>query len=316
MSSSLTAQLYLAPLQGVTTRVFRRAYTGLYGGIDKTFSPFLNATLLTGYSAKHLRDILPAPPGEDRLVPQVLGQDPGCLDALITAIEAAGYKEINWNLGCPAREVVKNGRGAGLLPRPDRVDRVLSRLFRKTGRCLSIKTRLGLSDPAELRRLLPVLNSYPLMELIVHARTGAMGYQGTPLYNDAAAVLARAKMPVVYNGDCRTPGDIHRVCRWAPFSGVMLGRGAIRDPLLPRKARGEAVSQGQETDLFRRFHDRLYRAYRSACPTIPGVLGRMKELWGYWPVPDNRWKRAVLRSRTYSEYEQAIDRVFSAFSIG
>ena len=98
---------------------------------------------------------------------------------------------------------------------------------------LSVKLRLGRIDPDEIFANLPVLNRYPLAEVIVHPRTAGQMYGGRPDDLRFAAVLAESKHPVVYNGDINTLGDFfRREEQFANIAAWMSGRGILVEPHL------------------------------------------------------------------------------------
>ena len=94
--------IYMAPLEGITTYVFRNAFAKYYGGVDRYFTPFLTASHLKG---RELRDVHPDNnPGID-LVPQILANDSEQFLVIAEQLAALGYKEVNLNLGCPSGTV-------------------------------------------------------------------------------------------------------------------------------------------------------------------------------------------------------------------
>jgi tRNA-dihydrouridine synthase B len=108
-----------------------------------------------------------------------LSNHPDEFICLANTLVDMGYREINWNLGCPFPMVAKKYRGSGLLPHPDRIDRMLDKTLDGFSGKLSIKTRLGRFSSDEMDRLIPVFNRYPLNRVIVHPRTGVQMYAGS-----------------------------------------------------------------------------------------------------------------------------------------
>ncbi len=248
--------LQLAPLHGVTNRHYRAAWFSRFGGFDSAMAPFILAVPGSAEKKNHFKDVLPPPstgeparqggfppvsPGEPPLIPQILGNDPKSFADTARVLASAGYAEANWNLGCPYPMVAKKFRGSGLLPHPDRIDRFLDAVFREPGMpALSAKIRLGRADPGEWRAFMPVLNRYPLASVAIHGRIGTQMYRGDVDTASLAEAAAACAHPVVYNGDIFDADSFRAAVRAVPAAaGWMLGRGALRDPFLPRRIRHE-----------------------------------------------------------------------------
>ena len=142
-------KLYLAPLEGITNHIYRKALYECFGGFDKYFIPFIRAKQNLNFSGREKKDIDPENNQGMYAVPQILTRN--AEDFLHTASQLAGlgYREINLNLGCPSKTVVTKGCGAGFLERPDELERFLDYIFANTDLKISIKTRLGMDDAEE-----------------------------------------------------------------------------------------------------------------------------------------------------------------------
>ena len=125
-------KLYLAPLEGITNHIYRKALYECFGGFDKYFIPFIRAKQNLNFSGREKKDIDPENNQEMYAVPQILTRN--AEDFLRTASQLAGlgYREINLNLGCPSKTVVTKGCGAGFLERPDELERFLDHIFANT----------------------------------------------------------------------------------------------------------------------------------------------------------------------------------------
>ena len=170
--------------------------------------------------------------------------------------------------------IVRRGRGSGLLRTPDVLEALLAAGCEEMGPGkFSLKVRLGVTSPDDLRALLPRINRYPLAALTVHARTAKQMYDGEVDHARFAEILAESTNPVIYNGDASVErlGEVPE-----GVAGVMVGRSFVR-------ALGARADAG---DLLRAY---IARSQEELCGDAP-VLGRMKELLTYWcAVP--RWKR-------------------------
>lgn len=305
-------KIYLAPLEGITGWIYRSAVHECFGGFDKYFVPFIRPNQMGHFSAREKKDILPEHNKGMQTVPQILTNRPE--DFLRTAdkLKTYGYDEINLNLGCPSKTVVTKGRGAGFLADPDRLDRFLEEIFGKCSVKISVKTRLGMEDASEFKRLMAVYNRYPMKELIIHPRVQKDFYKNIPDLDAFAEAVRDSRNPVCYNGDIFTEEDYEKfVSRFPEADCIMTGRGVLKDPSLARRLRG---GKGADRSELRRFHDLLYAGY---CEEMSGdrtILYKMKELWTYLAplFPDSKkYAKKIKKAEKCAVYEQIIDELFS-----
>lgn len=306
--------IYLAPLKGVTDAIFRNTYAEFFSGIDRAVSPFISSTKGGRVGRRHLKDVLPQQNMHLPVVPQVLSKAADEFIVLAKALYDLGYATINWNLGCPFPRVARKGRGAGLLPYPDRIDAFLDKTLAAIPNRLSIKTRLGCHSPTELLHLMPVFNRYPLDELIIHPRTGRQMYRGAADVAQFAKYFAMADLPVVYNGDIFSLQDYRRIVQQLPqVSRWMLGRGLLANPFLPAQIRSNGTQRPELGTTFGRFHDALLERYAEALSGPSHLLKRMKCLWHYFAKSfENRPKilKKIHKSQTIGQYQAAVAAVF------
>ncbi len=283
--------LDFAPMEGITGRDLREVHAACFPGVDRYWLPFLTPAANHCFTPRQRRDLEPGPLGFARLVPQVLTRDPA--DFLWAAGELGelGYAEVNLNLGCPSGTVVGKGKGAGMLRSPEELDRFLEAVFSAAPIPVSVKTRIGLEDPAEWERLLPVLARYPIRELCVHPRTRREMYKGRVHFEAFREAAARLPFPLRYNGNLFTPAAVQRVeAACLGISGVMIGRGLLADPALIARCRGGS----RDREALIAFHEELAARYLAAMHPDGAVLPKFKELWMYLSLllPEERaWKR-------------------------
>lgn len=308
-------KIYCAPLEGITGYIFRNAYNGIYGHIDKYFAPFISPAENCPITPRERKDITPENNRGINLVPQILTCRSDCFIEAAKELQNMGYREINLNLGCPSGTVCAKGKGAGFLPETAALQKFLDDIYaygESEGMSISIKTRLGYYNPDEFYDLLEIFNAFPVSELIVHPRIRADFYKGEPRREYYAYALEHSKIPLVYNGNIYTTEDFEDLSNTFKIcpDPVMLGRGLISDPSLADKLNGFA----SETDFtkFRRLHDTLYHEYQKVMSPDINVLYRMKELWTYWRVlfdgKDKDIKR-LLKAKKYAEYEEIVHRI-------
>lgn len=270
---------YCAPLEGLTSFVFRRAHARLYPGTAKYFSPFLAPAGKGLFSKRERRDIAPENNAGVTLVPQLLARSPEDFIRGARELRSLGYNEVNLNLGCPSGTVVSKGKGAGFLQYPDELDAFLERVYSALDCRVSIKTRLGLTEPEKFYRLLEIYNKYPVYELIIHPRVRTDYYREPVREEFYAWALEHSRAPVCLNGDMWNVREIgRRKSDFPEAKAIMLGRGLCADPGLIQKALG---TYSPDRERLLEFHDEIFRGYTEAFGSPNSAMARMKELWFY-----------------------------------
>lgn len=303
--------LSLAPMEGVTGHVFRRAHAECFGALDHYYTPFLTPPHVgKHFTNKCLREVDPASNEGLAVIPQLLTRDADEFVWAAGLLAQMGYREVNLNLGCPSGTVVSKGKGAGFLRSPDELEAFLADVCERSPLSVSVKTRLGLADDAEYERILELYCRLPLAELIVHPRVQRDGYEGMPRREAYGKTLESAPFPVAYNGDIFSAGDMDELLAVYPQTRhVMLGRGVLGNPALPRVLCGGAPLTAAE---LRRFHDALFAAYEEEMGG--NAVMRMKEWWLYasCAFADEKSVRRRVRSvRKVGEYRVAVESIFS-----
>ena len=320
---------YMAPLEGLTTYIYRNAFHRHFPPMDKYFTPFIVPASKRPLRTRELRDTAPENNAGLPVVPQILTNNADMFLEACKALADLGYEEVNLNTGCPSGTVTSHHKGAGFLQVPDLLDAFLDQVFRKIPIRISVKTRLGWSDPSEFENLLPIFNRYPLSELILHPRVREEYYRGTPHRDAFAEALENSRHPLVFNGTLFTAADIRNLTAECPgTSGVMLGRGLLANPHLPGQYRSEKASEtipssgagerilpaGPSKDTLRAFHDDIYNGYLQTLSGPDPVIHKMKELWGYllysFSHPEKH-EKALRKAHRLSEYELFVSRVFA-----
>ena len=308
-------------MEGITNFIFRRVYLKHFGGIDLSYTPFIVANQTYSFKTKEKHELIPY---DERTVPQILSNNP---DAFIHAagyMKDLGYKEVNLNLGCPSPTVSGRGRGAGMLKDIEKLDAFLDRVFSTEGLpAVSVKTRAGVEDPAEVNAIAKLYKKYPFDKIIVHPRLLKDYYKGC-VRRDCFRVFYENFEPgkLVFNGDINTAEDAAGIA-WE-FPGVdkiMTGRGLLSDPLLPEKIRAAGADNtsapadapvdapsdapADAAERIFAFLDELWDEYAAYLSGEADVLAKMKELWSYLyrSFDDgDSILRAVRKARTKRDY--------------
>ena len=312
--------IYLAPMEGITTFVYRNAYARYYGGIDKYFTPFLsnknlNYKELNEVSSEHNRNLT--------VVPQILTNQAEVFLSIAARLADFGYQEVNLNLGCPSGTVVSKKRGAGFLSIPDTLDAFLDEIFEKCPLEISVKTRIGMNSVDEWEKLLSIYRKYPLKELIVHPRLQKEFYERTP---HAGAFRTAQEMfptiPLCYNGDIVSKASYDAVAaELMLIDRIMLGRGVLANPTLPETLKTQSLETMPSTDdlkKFRAFHDEILEGYKEIMSGDQPVLFRMKELWTYmrkYPKLTDKQLKHIQKCKRIDEYMRIIAGIWEHFPL-
>ena len=311
----MSLPVYFAPLEGVTDTIYRQVHHAHFTGPVKYFIPFISPTQNLVLTPRERRNVDPQANAWVFAVPQVLTKNAAHFIWAATLLQELGYEEINLNAGCPSGTVTAKGKGAGLLQRPQELGWFLDEIFARTPVRVSVKTRIGFSSPEEFDALLTLYNRYPIHELIVHPRTREEYYRGAVHRDVYAAAEARARMPLVYNGDLFTPDSCRALEQAHPKTrALMLGRGMLANPALAQTYAGGAPLSRES---LRAFHDDLLHAYQAAYP-VSVVLGRMRE------VAKNiaccfegaeKPLKAARKAGSLSAYQDAVTRLFEDYAL-
>lgn len=308
--------LDFAPMEGITGAAFRRLHHKHFPGVDRYYTPFLSPTADRRFTPREQREFYPEYNEGIPLIPQILSKNPGDFLWAAKELAAMGYEEINLNTGCPSGTVTAKGKGAGMLADPKALDDFLSEIFSHAPCRISVKTRLGMTDPEEFEPILEIYNRYPLSELIVHPRVRKDFYRH-PVRQDFFEIAYRkSKNPISYNGSIVTKDDFES-CRgkFPKLTAIMVGQGLCSDPFL-----GEKVKFGEKTDKNRLkiFHDELFFTYSELFQSKNNAAQRMKELWFYWLrlfADSQKHGKQLMKSRSAEEYLTAVAAIFCDLEI-
>jgi tRNA-dihydrouridine synthase C len=292
--------LYLAPMQDVTDLTFMRVLAG-YGGADVYVTEYFRVHEASRLDPWILRSIDENPTGRP-VFAQMIGQD---LDALVRSareLERHPVAGIDLNLGCPAPVVCRKEAGVGLLRDLPKLDRLIGTLRGAIGGRFTLKTRIGYHSAEEFPALLEVFRRHAIDALAVHGRTVVERYQ-TPVHpGRIREAVAAMPCPVIANGnvvDVPTGLALHARTGAA---GLMIGRGAIRNPWLFDQLRaaftGKPVTQPGCRDVLgyvRRLYGEIAGDTANFDP--PGHVQRMKKTMvfvtqGHDPEFEHRLRRA------------------------
>lgn len=307
---------YLAPMEGITTYIYRSAYEHHFHNVDRYFTPFVVNKRL---STREQQDLLPEHNKGMDVVPQILTNRAEDFLEVAKEIADMGYQTVNLNLGCPSGTVVAKKRGAGFLALPEELDAFLAEIFEKCPMKISIKTRIGMEDETEWERLISIYQKYPMEELIVHPRTQKDFYKYPPRMDAYEMAESVFDVPLCYNGELNSVEKMRELTeRFPNLDCVMLGRGILKNPGLVgeiRKSWGEAemTEEAISKETFRSFHDEIYYGYREIMSGDRNTLYKMKELWSYMGqsfTNPEKYMKKIRKTERLVEYECIVASLF------
>ncbi len=262
--------LALAPMQEVTDLPFWRLMTA-YGGADVYFTEYFRVYATSRLDRHILASITENPTGRP-VIAQMIGNDIPHLVRTARELQRHPVAAVDLNLGCPAPVVYRKCAGGGLLREPKKVDAILGALRDALEIPFTVKTRLGFADTGVFEELLPIFARHGIDLLTVHGRTVAGGYRSEVDYAAIARAVSALPCPVLANGNVYSARKAAEVLRQTGARGLMIGRGAIRNPWIFEQTR--RLLRGEDALPLPRGHDVLayvQTLYDAVC--TPGMQG-------------------------------------------
>lgn len=309
--------LLSSPLQGFTDFRFRNAINKYFGGIDTYYAPYIRLNGKLEIKASYQRDLLPENNQELELIPQIITNDADEFLFVSKYVRALGYKELNWNLGCPYPMVTKCGMGSGLISNAQKIDNILDRVHSESDILVSMKMRLGYDTTEEILDVMPVLEKYPIKNIAIHARIGKQLYKGGVHLDAFEACINHSKLKLYYNGDITTVAKFKEMqLRFPTINHWMIGRGLIANPFLPSMIKNNTEEYpANKITLFKDFHQTLFDGYSQSLSGATHILLKMHHLWEYFCVifinPPKVYKK-IKKTKTIKNYEEAVNEILKA----
>ena len=307
--------LLSSPLQGFTDFRFRNAQNKLFGGIDTFYSPYIRLNGKMVIKPSYERDLLPENNRDLEVIPQVITNDADEFLFVAKYVRELGYKELNWNLGCPYPMVTKSGMGAGLISNPEKINNILHRAHTESDIIVSMKMRLGYENSEEILAVLPVLDTYPIKNIAIHARIGKQLYKGGVNLDAFQHCIDNTKHKLYYNGDITSVAKFHEMQqRFPSIDHWMIGRGLISDPFLPSMIKNNTMEYPEnKIELFSAFHDTLYGIYSESLSGSTHILLKMYHLWEYFSTTfsnPHKVLKKIKKAQSIRNYEAAVAEIF------
>ena len=311
----MISTLLSSPLQGFTDFRFRNAFHRYFGGIDTFYSPYIKLNGKLVIKGSYERDILPENNTTLEVIPQIITNDAEEFLFVAKYVQQLGYKELNWNLGCPYPMVAKCGMGSGLISNTSQIEHILKRVHNETDIIVSMKMRMGYENPTEILDVFPILEQYPIKNIAIHARIGKQLYKGGVDLDSFQKCLDTSKQKIYYNGDITSVEKFRMMQeRFPSIDHWMIGRGLIADPFLPSMIKNNTTEYPKnKLEIFEAFHDTIYQEYDAYLSGPTPIRMKMLGFWEYFSEsfsnPQKTFKK-IKKAGNSKNYEIAVKEIF------
>ena len=302
----------LAPMQGLTNGALRSLFVA-WVRPDVVWTEFMRVNPVSAkkrLTPGDLREIAPSEGGVP-LVVQLIGHGREALVSAAQSAQDAGAVHINLNMGCPYGRMTSGLTGGGMLKRPELLEEIIPALRETIEGSFSVKLRAGYEDLREVFSLLPLFEAARVDFLVLHPRTVRQAYNGQADHGITAEVVQRTGIPVIANGDIRSSAAGLRVLRETGAAGLMLGRGAIGEPMLFERLRGRACAEpglAERRSLLHRYLSDLLPRYCDLFCGDAQVLGKIKGVVSNVEDPElDRELKQLTRAKTLHAFRAALE---------
>ena len=309
--------LLSSPLQGFTDFRFRNAQNKIFGGIDTFYAPYIRLNGKLVIKSSYQRDLLPENNSTLEVIPQIITNDADEFLFVSKYVQELGYKELNWNLGCPYPMVTKCGMGSGLISNTEKIEQILHKVQNESDIIVSMKMRLGYDTTEEILDVLPILEKYSVKNVAIHARLGKQLYKGGVHLDAFQTCVDQSKVKLYYNGDITSVAKFYEMqTRFPTVDHWMIGRGLIADPFLPSMIKNNTTEYPKnKMELFSEFHETLYAGYSESLSGSTHILLKMHHLWEYFSVifsNPHKVHKKIKKAKSIRNYEAVVAEIIKA----
>ncbi len=311
----ISPNVVLAPMEGVTDLTFRRLIRQI-GGVGLTVTEFIASEGLRRGSAK-IEEMAKFDPDEHPVAIQIYGRDPYSMSEAARIIEDSGADICDINMGCPSKKVCAHSGGSALMKDEALARQIVSAVRAAIRIPLTVKMRSGFdAEHRNAEHIAWMCQEEGAQAVTIHWRTRTDLYGGTRAVDQIAAAKSKLSIPVIGNGDIVDAESARRMFADTGCDGVMIGRGAIKNPWvclqISQDLRGEpqtVVDAAEKKRVLLAYIDSVRSTFR----TEQGALGRVKKVANHFThgVPHGSDLRyAMLHSDTL---DQAVEEVHVFF---
>jgi nifR3 family TIM-barrel protein len=310
----------LAPMAGVTDTVFRRFIRNL-GGCGLIMTEFTSADGVLRAKDKKAKRYLHFYEDEHPISAQLFGSDPQVMAEAARMVEGIGFDLIDLNLGCPAKKVVKCNGGSGLLRDLPAIRRIFEAVKGAVKIPFTVKFRAGWNDEEIVCvELAKMAEDCGLAAVALHARTREQGYSGNARWEWIGAIKDAVSIPVIGNGDIRSPQDACAMVAQTGCDAVMIGRTAPSNPWIFRQIQQycAGMKAGSETFYDEPTESDRYQMIRTYFQMLieeemPGAAGKMKQFasWFTHGIPGGAaLRKAIYESKSEKDILARVEEFF------
>ena len=308
--------LLSSPLQGFTDFRFRNAFNHYFGGIDTFYAPYIRLNGKLKIKQSYQNDLSPENNTTLEVIPQVMTNDADEFLYVVKYVQSLGYKELNWNLGCPYPMVTKSGMGSGLICNPTKINEILYKAHNESDIVVSMKMRMGYDNAEEILDAFPILDQYPLKNVAIHARIGKQLYKGPVDLDAFEKCISSTKHKLYYNGDITSISSFKAIeKRFPTIDHFMLGRGLIADPFLPNMIKNNTTEYPENRwSIFSEFHDTIYQQYDAYLSGPTPIKMKMLGFWNFFSQSTSNPRKtfkSIKKASNPTKYRNAVDQILS-----
>ena len=312
---TVTPALFLAPMAGVTDRDFRLIVRRI-GGVGVVSMEFISSRAIVSGNAK-TRELMHFSEEERPLAIQIYGSDADTMAEAARVVEELGADICDINMGCPANKVLKGCAGAALMGDLELAETMIKRVRSAISLPLTVKFRLGLNDRhRNFVELGKICEANGVCAVAMHGRTARQMFRGQADWSEIARLKEQLEIPVIGNGDVVTPEDAEQMLRQTGCDGVMVGRGATRNPWLFAQIHAHLSGADIQAPTLEDRRDLILGHFRMVAQREPSkfALHKLRKFTGWYTHGLPNGKRLRQQIQQLEDVESFLEAVETFFA--
>lgn len=302
--------IVIAPMAGVTDRAFREICME-YGG-DLCFTEMVSTKGLF-YNDKKTASLLENSPAEKPIYAQIFGHEPQMFENVIKKIVSFGVDGIDINCGCPAKKIISNNDGGALLKKPELIYDLVCAVKENCSLPVSVKLRTGWDENhINILKSVEFAQKAGVSHITIHARNVKQGYTGKANLDLIKEAVLNTDIPIIGNGDIKTPEDAKEMLEYTGCKAVMLGRGILGNPFLIKRTKAyilknEYLPLPSDSDRISAAINHIKKIIKYKGENIGIKEARKHAIWYIKGIKGSvRIKRELTSAKTYVEMEELL----------